>query len=852
VLFRSNNSGEYEYRDTAGTVRQRFLADVYGKKTIEDLSNSQKNQSAEGLITYLCTDKTYGYGINQKKLSKEQVLQLVNIRYHISLNSFQKYIATTMAEQVSDRTVASIMENIDALQGVSIEETSLRSYPDSMAFASIIGYTGKISLESYNALSASEKKIYDRTDIVGQSGIEEVMDKQLQGEKGSLSMYVNNVGKVIATDKGKSPSAGNDVYLSIDATLQKATYQIIEQELAGLLLQRIQNILSFDKTGLKDVSDIVIPIGDVYHSIISNNIVDMGHFDEADAGPNEKAIYATFSSHKEEMLALLDSTFKDPNATNYQDSSREMQGYLTYIISDFLTTEVDLINPDTEDDLYKQWSTNEALNPYQYLNGAIAKNWIDTSVLAGNKKEQSKYTDADEIYNDLVEYILKHLQSDNAFDKLIYKYLIRGGSLGGGSLCMTLYEQGVLQAEGDPYYEQLASGTLGAYDFMRAMITLLRITPGQIGLEPCTGSMVINNPKTGELLACVSYPGYDNNRLANIMDADYYNKLVTDQSRPFYNNATQEKTAPGSTFKPLMAVTGLTEGVMTPDTWLNCSGIYEKVEPNPKCWIYPEAHGALNTAGAICESCNDYFYEVGYRLGLSNDGLSELVNDNAEGELTNKYYSSDKGVDTITKYATEFGLNEKSGIEIPEASPQISDTDSVLSAIGQGTNNYTVSQLARYVMAVANRGEVYDLTLLNSVKTVKGDVLESYTPKKINEITNVSSNTWDTVQLGMRLMVSDSHVSTFGQLDDEGVHMAGKTGTAQQSKTHPDHALFIGYAPYDNPEVSFAIRIANGYGSLYPSEIARDVMKYYFKTEDESQILTGEAAKLMSQPVPEG
>ena len=205
--------------------------------------------------------------------------------------------------------------------------------------------------------------------------------------------------------------------------------------------------------------------------------------------------------------------------------------------------------------------------------------------------------------------------------------------------------------------------------------------------------MVATDPNTGEVLACVSYPGYDNNRLANTMDSDYYSKLLTNQSRPFYNNATQEKTAPGSTYKPLSAIAGLTEGV------------YEKIEPNPKCWIYPSSHGNLNVSQGIQHSCNDFFYEVGYRLGLNNAGDSKLDSDTSDGKSTQNYYSSERGIAKLQKYAEEFGLGDTSGMEIPESAPQISDDNSVLSAIGQGTNNYTTSQLARYITAVANEGE---------------------------------------------------------------------------------------------------------------------------------------------------
>ena len=342
---------------------------------------------------------------------------------------------------------------------------------------------------------------------------------------------------------------------------------------------------------------------------------------------------------------------------------------------------------------------------------------------------------------------------------------------------------------------------------------------------------------TGEVLACVSYPGYDNNRLANTMDSAYYNKLANDLSSPFYNTATQERTAPGSTYKMLTSVAALTEGIITPSDGVVCEGIFEKVFPNPKCWISPGAHGWLDVTGALQHSCNIFYYEMGYELGVTESGDKK-----GEDGKPAKTYSSDLGIDKLTKYAEMFGLNEKSGLEISESKPQISDTDSVLSAIGQGTNNYTTSQLARYVTAVANRGKVFQLSLLDKTVDKKGNVVKDYQPELRNEITEVSDSTWNAVQQGMEDMVSTT--GTFDSLRLEGFQMAGKTGTAQQSETHPDHALFVGYAPSENPEIAVSVRIANGYNSSYTAEIGRDIVKYKYHLGDTEDIVTGSASML--------
>ena len=841
-----DNNNEYSYIAENDTQRLRFIADVFGKKTIDELSDKQKSISAAGLVDYLCTDELNGYGINQKKMEKSEVLKLVNVRYAMSLNGFQKYIATTIAEDVSDETVADVMENLDTLQGINIEEESLRRYADSKCFSNIIGYTGQISQEEYDALSKEEQEEYSLIDTIGKSGLEQTLDSSLQGKKGEVKLYVNSVGKVIEMVKGKDPKAGNDVYLSIDANLQKAAYHILEQELAGILLAKIQNTLDFNRNQVDDGSDVIIPIGDVYNAFISNDILDMNHFGAEDAKPTEQEVNSIFTARKEEVKNQLSDILNDPNAGVYKDMPKEIQAYLTYIVSDVLTDTTGVIMPDaidTNDATYKAWKDEESINIYTYLNYAISKNWIDTSLLKDYVSSKGKYSDSNELYQGIVSYIMDYIDSDNSFNKLVYRYMIKSGAITGRQICLMLYEQGILTYD-EAQYNGLNSGSIGAYDFLRGKIETLEITPGQLALEPCTGSLVMTDTTSGEVLACVSYPGYDNNRLANTMDSNYYSKLVTDQARPFYNNATQEKTAPGSTYKPMVAVAGLTEGVIDNNTYLPCHGIYKKVSPNPKCWIYPMAHGNLNVEGAIENSCNSFFYEVGYRMSLKDNGLSQIGSDNAEGGATNAYYSSDLGTDTLKKYAMEFGLGETSGLEIPESEPQISDKSSVPSAIGQGTNNYTTSQLARYITAVANKGTVYKLSLIDKITSVDGKTVKDYEPSVLNTMTDVAPSTWNAVHNGMRNVVSVAHSNLFTKLNASDVKLFGKTGTAQQSETHPDHALFVGFAPSDSPQVAFAIRIANGYSSTYAAEVGNDIMEYYYQITPEEEILTGTAADI--------
>ena len=502
-----------------------------------------------------------------------------------------------------------------------------------------------------------------------------------------------------------------------------------------------------------------------------------------------------------------------------------MQAYLNYISTDMLinTGVLKKDRIDTNDEVYKQWK-NEKINLNQYLNHAIAKNWIDTSIVQQYIDSEGDYSDSTQLYKGILLYIKDYLKTDIAFEKLVYRYMIKDGTLSGNMICVLLYDQEVLEYD-ETQYNRLLSG-YSAYDFIRSKIETLEITPGQLGVEPSTGSMVMTEANSGRTLVCVSYPGYDNNRLANTMDVAYYNQVYANSSLPFYNKATQELTAPGSTFKPLSAITGLSENVISSGTLVSCSGPYENITPSPTCWIHPGGHGNLNVVGAIANSCNCYFYEVGYRLGLNKKGN----------------YSSSTGVNAFEKYAKEFGLSEKSGLEISERTPNISTEDSVRSAIGQATHVYSTSQLAKYITGVANKGTVYDLTLLYKVEDKNGKLLKEYKPSVYNKVDDVSEETFNLVHQGMANMVARD--ARFNSLRVAGMQMSGKTGTAQQSKTHANHVLFVGFAPSSNPEIALSVRIANGYSSGYVAELGRDIVLKYFGLADDSQLIRGRAGVL--------
>ena len=830
-----NASGQYEFSEE-GTRLSRFKADIYGRKTIEDLKPLEGTATAEDVMDYLCGSKKYGlydasvYSKDPEKAKAECVytdeekLKIVTVRYAMDQNRYQKYLPTTVATDVSEETVAAILENSDRLQGIEVSEDTMRVYADSKYFSHILGYTGKASQEEIDELQ-KENDEYTTADVIGKSGIEQYMETTLRGHNGSETLFVNNTGKVIEISERTEPTAGNDVYLSIDAEYQKAAYDILEQKIAGILYSKIENIREYVASEKSTASDIKIPIVDVYYALINNNIIDISHFQEDDATDLERSVYAKYLSRQEGVLSSIEAMLNNANAPAYKDASSDMKEYMSYIVNTYLMKTTGILNADkvdTKDATYVDWTKNEVINLSTYLNYAISKGWIDVSRL----NLDTKYLNSQEAYTTLVGAIVDGLRTDNEFGKLVYKYMIKNDQLTGREVCLLLFDQKVLSYD-DQAISGLQSGTVTAYAFIKEKIRNLEITPAQLALDPCSGSVVMVDPKDGTLLALVSYPGYDNNRLANTVDSAYYAQLNRDLSSPFYNHATQERTAPGSTFKPVSAIAGLEEGVISLGEYITDRGIFEDIQPSsPRCWIYTSSgatHGSINVVQALEHSCNYFFYEVGYRLGMTNSSRDS--------------YNSDTSLARLSKYAKMFGFEDTTGLEIPETTPQFSDQDAVRSAIGQGSHAYSTAQLGRYVAAIANSGTVYNLTLLSKVTDSAGNLVQDYSPSIYNQV-NISSTSWNAVHQGMRAVIEST-----ASYKDMQIDAAGKTGTAQQSTSRPNHALFIGYAPYNDPQLALSCRIAFGYTSSNAAEVCRDIMKYYFNLENKDDILNGTASE---------
>jgi len=827
-----NEYGVLQFTVT-GSAELRFKKNAYGRTSTSALTEDEKNATAQEVYDFL------RYGNENAAMfqisdtyTEEEALKIMALRYQ--LFSTPSGTQFTLVTDVNDEVVAAIKENSAELPGVEIQQNTSRVYNDSMYFAHIIGYTGSINateIDENNATIIEENKfteddldsaeaislLYNSTDVIGKTGMEKTMESYLSGTKGTSMLTVNDSGKIISQTTNTEPVAGNDIYLTIDRDLQIACYHILERNIAAILLDKLVPDMDYGSKG-EDAADITTPIYEAYYALISNQIINVEHFEEDDATDLEKSIFEEYDSKRAELISSLNSIMAVDSTTKNTDTSEELQEYLTYMYSEAANLGLLLTSSiDTTDEVYQEYKNNE-ISMSEFLQHAINKNWVDLSILTSS----DEYYSTEEYYTMFIDYLFDKMQDDSDFKNKIYHTLIFSYKLSGKEICLLLFDQNVLKYD-EIAISNLRNGRVKAYDFLCDKIQKLEITPGQLGLDPCSGSIVITDVNTGDIKALVTYPSYDNNMLANKIVWDYYSTLISSDSYPLLNRPTSQTTTTGSTFKPLSALIGLGEGVITTSTKILDEGIFEKVFPSPRCWKYPGTHGWMDLTHAIENSCNFFFYEVGYRLSTDSAGN----------------YSDSKGIATIQKYAAMFGLTEKSGIEIAEATPTVSNTDAVRTAIGY-YHSFTPTQISRYVTTIANEGTCYNLTLLDSVRDSEGNIIMQNEASIYNEITQFSDAQWAAVKEGMYLVVNSSESSLEPLYSNLGVKVAGKTGTAQVSTSIPNHALFVSFAPYSNPEISVTVVIPNGFKSANAAYIAREVYGLYFFNENKDALLNGD------------
>lgn len=340
-----------------------------------------------------------------------------------------------------------------------------------------------------------------------------------------------------------------------------------------------------------------------------------------------------------------------------------------------------------------------------------------------------------------------------------------------------------------------------------------------------SGSVVVMNVKTGEVLSMVSLPDYVPQDFVGGISTSKYNEYRASQS--LFDRAISGSYAPGSTFKMITAIAGLESGVIDTNTRINDTGVYPKYT-NPVCWYYTSfhrGHGYLNVSDAIKHSCNYFFYETGDRMGI----------------------------DALAKYARYFGLGSKSGIELPSetagtlASRETKKAktgedwyagETTSASIGQSYNSFSPLQMAKYVSMLANGGHNINPTIIKTVRNADGseiakDEIRKYTNEKLGisndqlEQIPIDQGNLNAILEGMKSVTSETGGTAYNIFKDFNIEVGGKTGSAETS-TGDVNAWFVGFAPFDNPEIAIVIMVENGGHGNYTAEVVRDIMAEYF------------------------
>lgn len=817
-----DSEGNLQFKEYPVTPHITFLCNVFGKSSLEELkSEGYDVYTAEQVFDYMCSDSRFDIS---SQYDIQTRLKICAVRYLLSINSYQKYISTAIAVDISDRTRAAITESKSQLIGVDLEENYKRVYDEGIALGSVLGYTGEISDSEIDEFNSSTETYteYSLGNIVGKAGVEKSYDEYLRGTQGVETMFVDAKGNIMETIETTPSSSGNDLYLTIDANMQKAAYSLLEQEIAGILASKL---VDYDYEPEANAEVIYVPIKDVYYKLLTN-VLNTNNFKSEDASEREKSVYSRFTAYKQNVLNDLQAELNNPAPTSVGELSSEYNEYM-YELYDCLGT-LSILDKDAMDlnnIVYTNWE-NEISSLREFIMGAISENWINASTLGIT----SRYADSSTIYAAVIEKLLEGIEDDTDFEKLIYYYMVHNNEISGEEICLILYDQDRISNE-NGLKESLEAGEIQAFSYCYIQITNLVITPDMIGLDPCSGSLVVTDSKTGKVKALVSYPSYDNNRLSGSIDSEYWNYINNNSSSPLFNKATQSLIAPGSTFKPLSAICGLKNNVINTYDTIYDEVTFTQVDPSPKCWISNTngSHGDENLSDALKDSCNYYFYTVGYDLGISSE---------------NGAYSSSLGLEKLEGTGLEVGLAAKSGVEIEETDPNFSTTDSVRTAIGQGKNAFAAVQLARYVNTVAQKGRNYQLSIVDKVINKQGATIKKVEPYLANTV-ELYDEGWNAIHDGMHRVCTEGTAS--GVFYDSFISVAGKTGTAQENKYRSNHATFIGFAPYEDPELSFACIIRNGDSSSYPSEVCKSLLKYYYGQLSYEEIMNGVANSIIAE-----
>ena len=570
------------------------------------------------------------------------------------------------------------------------------------------------------------------------------------------------------------------------------TGQALEKQITSLLVAKITDVPS-------EKGD-TYTTADVFASMIENRI-----FKESmlQSGlPVMELFLSTGENAKEYYLETLEQQIL--NNGPIKDYPESIKAFYDLLITLMRDEERLSYQYQRDEDFYVPYAAGEK-GAYDLFSHALAHQYIP---LEEYKLEESMLPE-DKIPV-IVRDEISRMSQSSQFQTMVYQRMVKDAWFSASDMLLLLYEQGILSTE-DGSRDRLVNEEESPLQILLMKIQNLELTPQQIALDPCSGSVVVTDPFSGEVLAMSSYPSFDPMRFMN--DNAYYDEIVLDITSPLSFRAVYEARAIGSTYKMCTAITALELGVIDEKTKIKDGYEFPYVNSvdHPHCWT-EVSHGEINVAEALDHSCNYFFYQLGYLL--------------SEPDAKHQFDDS-VGLKKMANYAKKLGLASVTGIEIGETVPRTSEIDAVRSSIGQGTNAFTTANVNRYTCTLINGGDVYSLYMVDEVKDPGGRTLY-LSDAKAEYNAEVKEENLQIVRKGMRMVVTDEHKDEFAPLESIGIHAAGKTGTVQEIEDRPDHSLFTGYTTVENPEITVTIMIPFGGGSHNAIPVFIDVVTAYY------------------------
>ena len=470
----------------------------------------------------------------------------------------------------------------------------------------------------------------------------------------------------------------------------------------------------------------------------------------------------------------------------------------------------------------------------QYTSGSLASHILGYAGQISSEEYETRkntYSSNDIIGKTGIEYVFEEYlkgkngtkQIDMAVDGTTTAEYISEEAVAGSDVVLTI----------DANLQKVTENALEA--------NINKISSGGFGqrFDAKAGACVVMNVNTGEVLAMASYPNYNPADFVGGISQEAWSNYTNNEAKPLVNKAVQNSYSPGSTYKMVTAIAGLESGVINTSTKINDTGIYTKYRDyQPRCWYYTDyhrGHGYLNVSGAIEKSCNYFFYETADRMGI----------------------------DVLVKFAKYFGLGSKTGIELQGETAGVLSSketkqslypneawgpgDTLQSAIGQLYNEFSPLQMAKYISMLANGGKGIDVSIVKTIRNADGsevskDEINQFVNQKLGleeeqtEDIQINQANLDAVLQGMQSVTSDSGGTAYVRFKDFNISVGGKTGSAE-APGNKVHAWFVGFAPFENPEIAIVVMVENGGHGNYTAEVVRDIMAEYFgmNTQDVSE-----------------